>query len=59
MTIGNSLKLSQSFPPSHTVHDAFTSYGVPSFIYNVLMYLIYKRVTTFRFLQDLRLLYIY
>ena len=28
--IGNSLKLSPNFPPRHTVHETFTSHGVPS-----------------------------
>jgi hypothetical protein len=28
--IGNSLRLSPSFPPLHTVHDSFPSHGVPS-----------------------------
>jgi len=30
MTIGNPLKLSLDFPPSHTVHETFISHGVPS-----------------------------
>ncbi len=28
--IGKGLKLSLPFPPVHTVHEAFTSYGVPT-----------------------------
>ena len=30
-TIGNFLMLSPSFPPLHTVHETFASYGVPSY----------------------------
>ena len=31
IAIGNFLMLSPSFPPLHTVHETFASYGVPSY----------------------------
>lgn len=30
IVIGNPLMISQDFPPLHTVHESFPSYGVPS-----------------------------
>ncbi len=33
MTIGNRLKLSPGFPPTHTVHATFTAHGVLSVLF--------------------------
>jgi len=38
IAIGNSLKLSPSFPSLHTVHATFTAHGVPSIFFLLAIY---------------------